>query len=153
MDVSELRMRLESEGCSEHVYAILSSGNDVYCLNRRGENWVVYYTERGIDSDPIYTSNSEGVACQLFFDFIMKLEHRHMVGFFDSEAEAGALEEKLRSFGVAPVRNDMPSYRASRDPRYRVFVFGEDILKYRQHFGKEPQQSPRRFWRRWLPWR
>ncbi len=134
MLASELRMKLLSEGCNELNFAVLSRGvGDNYCLDREGNKWIVFYTERGNDDEPIYASESEDDACCFFYEFIMKQEHRHIVGFFRNESRARELEEKLCSVGIGAIRNDIPVFDS--DPRFRVFVVGKDIFKVRQKLG------------------
>lgn len=140
MKITDLREKLLSEGCRDDSFAILSrgSGDDVHCLDRKGNDWVVFFTERGRDSEPIFASPSECEACQFFYDLIVGMEHRHIVGFFKEESEAEALEASIRSICVEPVRNDIPSYSSRYDPRYRVFVVGKNIFTFRRHFGNGP---------------
>lgn len=138
MKASEVREKLLSEGCNENTFAVKSRGSDVYCLDEIGGTWVIFYTERGLDSEPIFRSKSEDEASQFFFDYIMKLEHWHIVGFFKEESWAKDLEAELFSIGVKPVRNDMPAYKHKDDPRYRVFVMGKDIFKVRAALGEIP---------------
>jgi len=66
------------------------------------------------------------------------MDHRHIVGFFKEESEAEALAKRIRSIGIEPVRNDMPSFNSRNDPRYRLFVVGKEIFTFRQHFGNQP---------------
>ena len=61
-----------------------------------------------------------------------------MVGFFCSESEAIALEERIRALGVQPVRNDIPAFHQPGDARYRVFVMGKDIFPIRQAIAGVP---------------
>jgi hypothetical protein len=136
MKAYELRERLLAGGCNESSFAVKSRGNEVYCLDEIGDTWVVFYTERGQDSDPIFKSSSEDDACQFFYDYVMKLEHWHIVGFFKEEVSAKALEAKLLSIGVKPIRNDIPSYKFNDDTRYRVFVAGKEIFKVREALGE-----------------
>jgi hypothetical protein len=135
MRVSELRTRLVAEGCNESNFAVLSRGNDAFCLDKKGDEWVVFYSERGCDSDPIFRSKSENEACEFFFNHIIKQQHWHIVGFFKTENEAKELESKLVAIGVQPIRNDIPAYKTANDPRYRVFVDGKDIFKVRERLG------------------
>jgi hypothetical protein len=135
MKVSELRKRLVAEGCNESNFAVLSRGNDAFCLDKKGDEWVVFYSERGCDSDPIFSSKSENEACEFFFNHVIKQQHWHIVGFFKTENEAKELESQLAAIGVQPIRNDIPSYKTANDPRYRVFVVGKDIFKVRERLG------------------
>ena len=135
MKTTELRQKLIAVGCNENNFAILARGDDAFCLDKNGLDWVVFYSERGLDSEPIFKSRSEDEACTFFFEYLSKQQHWHLVGFFKSEDEARELEQKLAKSGMQPIRNDMPAYRKANDPRYRVFVVGKDILKVREQFS------------------
>lgn len=135
MKASELTEKLIAEGCNENNFAVLSRGNDAFCIDKKGNEWVVFYSERGYDSDPIFKSESESEACEFFFNYVTKQKHWHIVGFFKSEKEAQELESKLAAIGIKPIRNDIPAYKTANDPRYRVFVVGKDIFKVRKHLG------------------
>ena len=124
-----------AEGCNGQTFAVLGRQSDAFCLDRRGNEWVVFYSERGVDSKPIYRSRSESEACHFFYDYVMNLDHWHLVGWFEREADARSLEAKLSDLGIAFVRNDIPAYEFANDPRYRVFVIGKDIFKFRQLLG------------------
>ncbi len=134
MKAIELTERLLSEGCNPSSFSVLSRAHDAYCLDRRNNEWVIFYSERGIDSPPIFHTANESEACDYFYSLILKQEHWHIVGFFNIENDAIELEKKLISFGITPVRNDIPAYKAENDPRYRVFVIGKDIFKVKEKF-------------------
>lgn len=136
MNATEVRERLLAEGCSPNNFVVQGHGSDVFCLALEDGVWSVFYTERGIDSPPIFSSPSEETACQFFFDHVMKMQHWHMVGFFEDEASARAMEDRLSAAGIRAIRNDMPAYRARNDPRYRVFVVGRDIFRFKEAFGE-----------------
>ena len=129
MKASELKERLMSEGCNPSNFAVLGRTNDAYCLDKKGREWVVLYSERGIDSEPIFRSENEEDACEYFLNHVLSQQHWHMVGFFESESDAIELEGRLTRLGVNPIRNDIPAYSGANDPRYRVFVAGKDIFK------------------------
>ena len=133
MKVSELQEELIAEGCNPSNFAVLSRGDDAYCLDKKDSNWAVFYSERGCDSKPIFTSKNEDEACEFFFSYVIKQLHWHIVGFFKNESDAIDLEEKLVSISIKPIRNDISAYRSANDPRYRVFVVGKDIFKVREH--------------------
>lgn len=84
----------------------------------------------------MFESVSETAACEFFFNKVMAEEHLHIVGFFREEDEAKALEAKLINAGIKPIRNDIDAYREANDPRFRVYVVGKAIFKYRQLFGE-----------------
>lgn len=126
MRISELQKKLEEAGCSQMTYSIESGGSDVYCLRNDGRRWNVFYTERGCDSEPIFTSDSESDACEFFFDYICKQPNWHLIGVFPSELEAKAFENEVARLGATPIRNDLPESMMGT-PQFRVFVAGRDI--------------------------
>ncbi|RYY76283.1 MAG: SPOR domain-containing protein [Gammaproteobacteria bacterium] len=135
MKTDELKEKLISEGCNESNFAVMGRTSDAFCLDKKGEKWSVFFCERGSDSAPIFSSDSEEETCEFFFNYIIKQQHWHIVGFFKNISDANDLEEKLTSIGVKPIRNDIPAYRAAGDLRHRVFVVGKDIFKVREHLG------------------
>lgn len=135
MKSSELTKKLLEEGCNPHSFAVLSRSHDAYCIDKKGKEWTVFYSERGCDSDPIFRSTSEEEACEFFYQYVINQEHWHIVGFFKDETDAKELEDKLLSIGIKPIRNDIPSYKSANDPRFRVFVVGKDIFKAKEYFG------------------
>ena|SRR5690606_10788950 len=135
MKASELQAKLVSEGCNVSNFAVMSRSDDAFCLDKKGSKWAVFYSERGRDSDPIFTSDSEEDACEFFLNHVIKQQHWHIVGFFKNEADAINLDTKLAAIGVESIRNDIPAYKSVNDPRNRVFVAGKDIFKVREHLG------------------
>jgi hypothetical protein len=135
MTASEVYEKLLAEGCNKSHFAVHRSEHDAFCLAQRGDKWVVYYSERGQDSPPEYESASENDACLFFYKLVLEQQHWHILGFFEDEDDAIALEERLKSIGVEPIRNDIPAYKHRDDPRYRVFVAGKDIFKVRGLWG------------------
>jgi hypothetical protein len=136
MKVLELDQRLREEGCNPSTYSVLSSAHDAWCLDFRGGKWVVFYSERGTDSSPTYSADSEEDACHFFFRKVMSEPQLHIVGFFRREPDALALEAQLSEQKISPIRNDIPAFHSRNDPRYRVFVVGKDIFRYRELFGE-----------------
>ena len=136
MKASELDQRLRDEGCNPSTYSIFGSSHDAWCLDLRSGKWVIFYSERGIDSPPIHSSDSEEEACEFLFKKVTSEPQWHIVGFFQRESDAVALEARLSEHGISPVRNDIPAYRTRNDPRYRVFVVGKDIFRYQAVFGE-----------------
>lgn len=61
MTVSELKRILEAEGFRQDVYSLTGGlPNEAYCLENRGYEWAVYYSERGERSgERIFFSESE----------------------------------------------------------------------------------------------
>jgi hypothetical protein len=79
MKASEVKARLIAEGCNESNFAVLSRPNEGFCLDRSGSQWIVFYSERGRDSAPIFSSDSEMEATEFFFHHVLKQQHWHIV--------------------------------------------------------------------------
>ena len=126
MQIPELRRKLEEEGCAPMNYAIESRGSDAYCLMNDGRQWRVFYSERGWDADPIFTSDSEADACEFFLDHMRKQPNWHLVAVRPSEMEAKAFEKEIERHGATPIRNDLAE-SIMGTPQFRVFVAGRDI--------------------------
>jgi hypothetical protein len=136
MKASELTNQLLAEGCNPQNFSVLSRKQDAYCIDKSGKQWKVFYSERGCDFEPIFTSNNESEACEFFYNLIIKQQHWHLVGFFKDEADAKALKEKLSALGINTIRNDIPAYKTANDPRYRVFVVGNDIFRVKAQLSE-----------------
>ena len=126
MQIAELKKKLADAGCSPAHYEIGTGGSDVYCLNNDGTKWNIFYTERGTDSEPIFSSESESEACEFFLQHMCKQPNWHLVGVFQTEAEAEAEERKVKRLGAVPIRNDLPE-SIMGTPQFRIFVAGRDI--------------------------
>ena len=107
-------------------YAIESRGSDAHCLMHDGVRWKVFYSERGVDSPPVFSSESESQACEFFLQHLCKQANWHLVGVFDSDLEANAFENEVVGLGATPIRNDLPESILGT-PQFRVFVAGRDI--------------------------
>lgn len=128
-NTTDLIRRLEAAGCNPLQYVVGEpwAVSDVYCLTQRGDQWEVYYTERGRHAPPIFSSPSEAEACAFFFAHITAMRHEHLVGAFATPAQAEALQARLAAVGVT-ARIDRIPYGGPDDPRYRVFVTGTDMF-------------------------
>lgn len=129
MNIRELEQRLLEEGCNPAMFAIGSRGSasDAHCLIHDGQEWRVYYTERGVDQAPLFGTTNEAEACKYFFDFMMKFRHDHCVGTFDSRAAADELYDNLARHGLKPFRDVIP-VPVMPQPIYRVWVSGKEIF-------------------------
>ena len=139
MNIHDLEQRLTAEGCNPSNYAIGQRGpaSDAYFLTHNGKEWQVYYTERGSDQPPIFSSTDEQQACEYFFNFIMKMRRDHCVGFFRSKPAADALQAALDGHGIDSRQDKIP-YGGFSDPRYRVFVTGKAIFAARDILEQIP---------------
>ena len=136
MRINELEQKLLAEGCSKSNFSIGKSADDCYCITKDGNKWIVYYSERGNDDEPIFRSEDEEMACEFYFKHITEMTHLHIVGFYKQESDAISLENKLSSIAVTAIRNDIPTFSNAKDSRYRVFVKGKDIFKFIEAFGE-----------------
>lgn len=139
MNIHELETSLAQEGCNPNLYAIGSRGSasDAFCLTQVDGRWRVFYTERGLDQDPIFETDSEEDACQYFFRFVMAMRHAHCVGFFRSENMAQTLSARLEQHGIESHQDKIP-FGGWNDPRFRVFVTGKAIFKTKELLGAVP---------------
>ena len=141
MTLADLARRLEAAGASPANYSLGTRPYDGDCLLQEDGLWKVFYTERGRDSPPSFTSPDEAAACQYYYDFTMRMQHRHLVGFLRSEAVVQAVRAQLERHGIATF-TDRILYRTN-DWRTRVFVMGTDIFAARQLLGNQlPLEDP-----------
>ena len=139
MTIADLERRLLAEGCNPANYALNTPSYDGYCLMRQGQQWNVFYSERGADQAPIFCSVDEDAACRFFFDFVMKMEHRHLVACLRSEPAAQALRARLEAQGIAT-----EGYRlhyAQNDYRQVISVVGKDLFRVRAVLGQVPVED------------
>ncbi|MCV2350248.1 hypothetical protein [Paucibacter sp. Y2R2-4] len=139
MNCPELARRLEEEGCKPSSYAIGNSGgaSDAYCLVLQAKQWQVFYTERGRQGPPIFSSEREDEACEFFLQHLLSLQHDHCVGLFRSQQRAEALSTQLQELGLSPWQDQIP-FGGPQSPRYRVFVSGKAIFVAQSHFPELP---------------
>lgn len=144
MFLDELEKRLEEEACSRSHYSLgTRDPGGAFCLIHENEKWLVLYSERNLDDEPLFVSESEAEACEFFFEFMTKrILHRHLVGYFISLKNAESLTEKLSEHGISTHRNDIP-FHGWDDPRFRVFVTGKDVFKAREMLGELPVRDIR----------
>lgn len=140
MTLAEVTPFLLAEGCNPMTFAVGSRGSasDAYVLAQQNGRWEVFYTERGSDSAPIFSTDNEDEACRFFIQKVSTTQQWHMVGWFTKEADANQMEEKIKTLGITPIRNDIPCFSGPRDPRYRLFVVGKDIFPMRTAFATLP---------------
>lgn len=140
MTIADVTPALLAAGCNPLGFAVGERGraSDAFVLLRQNNRWEVFYTERGVDSEPIFTHASEDMACEYFVNLVGSQTHWHLVGWFGDEAAVRRYEDEVRALGVKPIRNDIPNFRHAGDPRFRVFVLGKDIFAMRSRFPELP---------------
>lgn len=139
MTIADLQERLLAAGCSRSNYHLGEPYRvtDVYCLAQRAGGWHFFYTERGKDSPPEKIFMDEAEACQFFYDFVMKIRHLHLVGFYQSLETFRQHTRFLQQHGLT-ISTDQIPYGGWEDPRYRLFVEGTDIFTVRQMLPNLP---------------
>lgn len=138
MNTAELEQRLLDEGCTPASFAIgeRGSASDAFCLVHDGREWQVFYTERGVDQLPFFTTTDEAEACAFFFKHITSFRHPHLVGFFREKAFADDLLAALKRENLNAWQ-DVIHYREG-EWRQRVFVEGKGVFVARQLFASLP---------------
>lgn len=117
-----------TQNCYSDTYAI---GNRIihegYGLDKTGNQYVWYYTERG-ERQNIDFFQTEQEAVDFAFKTITadKFANRHLVGFINDKVLETELLAELDKRNVAFWKDDIP-YVGLTDRRTRVFVFGCDI--------------------------
>lgn len=137
MNIQELERRLIEAGCSRSNYSIGYRDSDVFCLMQIDGVWRVFYTERGLDQEPLFESRSEAEACEFFFKYqTERIQHVHIVGQFRSKDKADELDARLKRLGLQTWLNHIP-HEHWNVARFRVFVVGMDIFRARLILGAE----------------
>lgn len=65
MTPTGLRRELESLGVRRNAYGILVERDEAYCLLREGEEWLVFYSERGHRNDERRFTSKEDACTEL----------------------------------------------------------------------------------------
>ncbi len=139
MNTEELAKRLDEEGFNSDFYCIgpgwqrLGNG---FALDKVGDSFEWFYVERGQRGQAERVFASEEEACQFVYEALSKDKwaQSHMVGMFESEAEAATLARALSLQGIRSETDRIP-YGGLNDPRFRVFVYGRDVFKIKNHAG------------------
>ncbi|HEV3468921.1 MAG TPA: hypothetical protein VG148_06340 [Pyrinomonadaceae bacterium] len=139
MNTDELARRLEEEGFNSLFYCIGPGWRrlaDGYALDRAGDSFEWFYVERGQKgrAERVFTSEEE--ACRFAYEALSrdKWARSHMVGMFESEAEAADFARALSHKGIRSETDRIP-YGGPDDPRFRVFVYGRDVFRVKDSAG------------------
>jgi hypothetical protein len=137
MELQELYDQLISAGCNQFYIEGIGGPqtDDVVCLGSTGENWQVYYTERGQKEDPMFSSADKNEAIKYYLDFILKIEHWHLIVMTRSEEIFLSHKDKLGKIGLNSIQNDIPDYKHVGDKVFRLFVTNKDIFTAKEQLG------------------
>jgi hypothetical protein len=137
MDTKTLKQRLEAAGCSESHYSIGTRGDDTFALEKFGDEWWVFYTERGIVNEPEFRSESEAEACEYLWEKMQTIRHDHLVGTFAERGEAEAFAAWLERQGLPYHYNPIPA-PVVYPTMHRIFVHGAAIFEMSKFFPNLP---------------
>ena len=142
MNIQELARQLVEEGCNPNNYALEVRGaaSNAFCLTQVDGVWQVFYTERGVDQTPMFTSPDEAAACAYFYDLMMGMRHDYLVGRFRSEPMAQSLQSTLAQHNI-PSHQDSIPYGGPDNRQYRVFVSGKAIFPARDLLDNIPLED------------
>jgi hypothetical protein len=142
LNMDQLKERLVEEGCNPNNYAVGRFGpaDDAYRIVYDGGTWIVFYTERGSNSPPIFKSSNEDEACQFFLEKILSLRNDHCVARFLSQAEADTLKAELDAHKIASYQDVIPY--STNVKMYRIFVQRKAIIPTRDLLGTVPRLGP-----------
>lgn len=138
-DTHELAQRLYFLGCRPDSYAIglRASASDAFCLVRSGRQWNVFYTERGYDQSPLFSSEDESLACEFLLKQLMSFRHDRHVGDFQSVDKANELQQRLEDIGLRSTQRAYATHKTAGQ-RYLVSVDGVDFFTARAELGDIP---------------
>lgn len=130
MELGELYNKFIEEGCNRFYIDGIGGPqpDDVECLGLNNGKWEVYYIERGQKSNPIFSTIDKDEAIKFYYDYIMKIEHWHIVAFTRSLNILNSYKNELEKYGVRTIQNDIPDYNITGDRVYRLFVTNKDIF-------------------------
>jgi hypothetical protein len=126
-----LDLKLWGEGC--RLYQIRQMGDDEICLIQTDDSWQVVYAERGAVQQLLFEFTDEAEACEFMYREIKRIKHPHLVGLFQTDAEAEQFCQALTQLQI----------QFSHDAKGRVRVYDRDIFLVERHFGC---QLPLRKW-------
>ncbi|MDR3093438.1 MAG: hypothetical protein LBU62_02200, partial [Bacteroidales bacterium] len=101
-------------------------------------NWKIYYTERGNDDDPIYSTYDIDDAIKYYKNYIINEEHWHLIIITRSIEKMNEYRSILELNGIKIIQNDMPDYSKKDDRVFRLFVTNKDIFRAEKLFKKIP---------------
>ncbi|HWT00098.1 MAG TPA: hypothetical protein VN256_07615 [Pyrinomonadaceae bacterium] len=136
MNSEELNERLDEEGFNSQFYCIGPGWRrlgDGFALDKVGDSFEWFYVERGQRGRAEKVFASEEEACRFAYETLSKDDRArsHMIGMFESEAEAAKLAQELSREGIRSKTDRIP-YGGPDDPRFRVFVYGRDVFKVKK---------------------
>ncbi len=140
MELQELYNKMISEGFNRFYIEGIGGPvcDDVECLGQNGQEWAVYYIERGQKSSPRFTTNSQVEAMDYYYKHVASIEHWHMILFTRSKSLMELRRTELENQNIRVIQNDIPHYSKTGDRIYRLFVVNKDIFRATELFDVIP---------------
>ena len=133
MELKQLYDKFISEGCNRFYIEGIGGpqSDDVECLGFSNGNWIIYYTERGQKSEPIFSTTDKNEAINYYHDHILGIEHWHIIAFTRSKDKFDFYKNRLEESGIKTIQNDIPDYKVTGDRVFRLFVTNKEINRTR----------------------
>ncbi len=140
MELKELYDKFIAEGCNRFCIEGIGGQrfDDIERLEMNNGTWEVNYYERGRARDTLFSSVDKQEAIHFYDDFVMKIQHWHLVAFTRSFDVFNAYRATLESHGIRTIQNDIPDYASTNDHIYRLIVINKDIFRAKELFEKLP---------------
>jgi hypothetical protein len=132
--IKDLTKYLKQECFNQEYISIGTSRQSLYDghgIDFNGEKYIYYYIERG-KKEILNEFDTEKELCNYIFNKLKDNDsaRQHCVRFTKSETKVKKLCDALSSRNIK-YKTDRIIHKGKEDYRYRVFVFGRDVLKTR----------------------
>jgi len=136
----KLNKELIENGCNNFFISGISKGllDDVFCLNKQNGTWIIFYTERGKNEDPIYLTNDLDEVINYYKNYIMKIDHWHLIISTRSYEKIIEYKKVLEKSNIKTIENNIPAYKSKNDYVYRLFVLNKSIFEAKKIFDNIP---------------
>ncbi len=138
--LKKLYDELSIEGCNRFYISGIGGPipDGVDKLEMNGNNWEIYYTERGQKEKLDFSTTNIDEAITYYREHILHLEHWHLIVFTRSFEIFDSYKKSLEKQNIRTIQNDIPCYNTINDRIYRLFVVNKDIFKARKLFENIP---------------
>jgi hypothetical protein len=109
--LKKLNNELIENGCNNfYIHGISKILDDVFCLDIINGKWTIYYSERGIMGEIIYSTEKIEDAINYYKNYIMKMEHRHLILMTRSNKMFNEYRDIIENNRIKIIQNDIPAY-------------------------------------------
>ncbi len=137
MELNELYDQLIAEGCVRFCIEGIGaqSYDDMERLEMKAGQWQVNYYERGQVVETLFSGPDKQEAIRFYYDYVMKIQHWHLVVFTRSLAVFNWHKDILENLGIGTIQNDIEE---EHDYKYRLFVTNKDIFNAKEALDEIP---------------